>query len=201
MGPPRRPRIGITTYHRSGEERLAFSLPSAYVDAVRVAGGIPVLLPPGEDRPEEVLEGLDGIVFGGGGDLDPSLFGGQVHAYNNFHQIRSAENYLYSWGIGVESRLYAESNAFSLPHGVDAADLMADWGGTAAHISDTMVNGRQVDLLEAYNADHETDLGADVGWEPVLYDRIDDVRWVPWLVGHKAGAGRLIHGHWGHWGY
>lgn len=76
----RRPRIGITTYPRAGRDRLRFSLPCAYVDAVRGAGGLALLLPPGEDRPEDLLEGLDGIVFGGGGDLDPGLFGAEAHA-------------------------------------------------------------------------------------------------------------------------
>jgi len=78
----RRPRIGITTYHRTGEGRLAFSLPSAYVDAVRAEGGFPLLLPPGEERPGEILDALDGLVFGGGGDLDPGLFGGSPHRAN-----------------------------------------------------------------------------------------------------------------------
>jgi putative glutamine amidotransferase len=75
-----RPRIGITTYPRAGRDRLRFSLPSAYVDAVRGAGGLALLLPPGEERPEDLLEGLDGLVFGGGGDLDPALFGAEPHA-------------------------------------------------------------------------------------------------------------------------
>jgi putative glutamine amidotransferase len=76
----RRPRIGITTYPRAGRDRLRFSLPSAYVDAVRAGGGLALLLPPGEERPDELLEGLDGVVFGGGGDLDPALFGAEPHA-------------------------------------------------------------------------------------------------------------------------
>ena len=77
-----RPLIGITTYHRSGGARESFHLPTAYVDAVRRAGGVPVLLPPGEAHPEELLRAVDGIVFGGGGDLDPRLFGGEPHPAN-----------------------------------------------------------------------------------------------------------------------
>ncbi len=73
-----RPRIGITTYPRRGE-RLSFSMPSAYVDAVRVAGGLPFLLPPGEEAPAELLEHLDGLVFSGGGDLHPGLFDADHH--------------------------------------------------------------------------------------------------------------------------
>jgi putative glutamine amidotransferase len=80
----RRPLIGITTYHREREGRPRFTLPDAYVNAVRAAGGLPVLLPPGEEAPEDILPRLDGIVLAGGGDLDPSLFGGAAHPSTYF---------------------------------------------------------------------------------------------------------------------
>jgi putative glutamine amidotransferase len=79
-----RPLVGVTTYHREIEERPRFYLPSAYVDAVRVGGGIPVLLTPGEERPAELLESLDALVFSGGGDLDPVHFGGDEHPHSYF---------------------------------------------------------------------------------------------------------------------
>lgn len=72
----RRPLIGITTYHRDGDDRPRFSVPSSYVDAVRAGGGRPVLLPPGDEDPAHVLEHVDGVVLCGGGDIDPALFGG-----------------------------------------------------------------------------------------------------------------------------
>jgi pectate lyase len=134
---------------------------------------------------------FDGIV-----QRAPRIRYGQVHVYNNSYRVRPAETYQYSWGIGVESRLYAESNAFDLAPGIEAADLLVDWGGTVAHAENTMVDQRIVDVLAAYNAEHDPDLGTDVGWEPVLHTRVHDVRWVPWLVEHRAGAGKLSH-HWG----
>ena len=73
-----RPRIGITTYPRRGERR-SFGMPSAYVDAVRAAGGLSFLLPPGEEETGELLEHLDGLVFTGGGDLQPGLFDADHH--------------------------------------------------------------------------------------------------------------------------
>jgi len=79
-----RPLIGVTTYHREIEERPRFYLPSAYVDAVRVAGGIPVLLTPGEERPADLLDRVDALVFSGGGDLDPAHFGGDHHPSSYF---------------------------------------------------------------------------------------------------------------------
>lgn len=75
----RRPRIGITTYPRDGAERPSFTIPTAYVDCVRRAGGIPLLLAPGEEDPHEILHHVDGLVFAGGGDLDPEHFGGDEH--------------------------------------------------------------------------------------------------------------------------
>lgn len=68
-----RPWIGITTYHRG---RSGFvKLPGEYADAVRRAGGIPVLLQPGEERLDELLGGLHGVLLSGGGDVDPALYG------------------------------------------------------------------------------------------------------------------------------
>lgn len=72
----RRPRIGITTYHREGDARPAYSVPASYVDAVRGAGGSPVLLPPGDADPMALLDGVEGVLLCGGGDIDPALFGG-----------------------------------------------------------------------------------------------------------------------------
>ena len=72
------PLIGITTasQHLTG----SFYLPGVYVKAVRSAGGLPILLPPGE--PEEgafILERIDGLIFSGGGDIDPSAYNGSLH--------------------------------------------------------------------------------------------------------------------------
>jgi putative glutamine amidotransferase len=75
----RRPLVGITTYHRDGSDRPRFSLPSAYVDAVRVAGGVPVLLPPGEKTGEDLLDELGALVLAGGGDIHPERFGAERH--------------------------------------------------------------------------------------------------------------------------
>ena len=73
----RRPIIGLTTYARDQEQN--YSLPAEYIEAVRRAGGIPVLLPPGEPYQAELLQLLDGVIFTGGGDVDPALYQGLKH--------------------------------------------------------------------------------------------------------------------------
>ena len=72
----RAPLIGITTYGR--DEKGRFALPVEYVDAVRRAGGVPVLLPPGEARVADLIERFDGFVLSGGGDVDPARYGGDA---------------------------------------------------------------------------------------------------------------------------
>ena len=67
----------MTTYGRGLHNR--FILPAEYVDAVRRAGGIPLLLPPGEERLDAILPLLKAVVFTGGGDIDPDLYGGSHH--------------------------------------------------------------------------------------------------------------------------
>lgn len=71
--------IGVTTYRREREGRPRYTLPAAYVDAVRAVGGVAVLLSPGDAAPDELLGRLDGLVLSGGGDLDPSLSGAREH--------------------------------------------------------------------------------------------------------------------------
>ncbi|MEL6383749.1 MAG: gamma-glutamyl-gamma-aminobutyrate hydrolase family protein [Cyanobacteria bacterium J06626_18] len=71
------PLIGITTYGLNAAKQ--FHLYANYLEAVRLAGGVPVLLTPEEVHPQVLLERLDGIVFTGGGDVSPECFGGEQH--------------------------------------------------------------------------------------------------------------------------
>lgn len=64
-----KPLIGITPDY--SYEKRRFKISEDYTLAVTKAGGIPVLLVPGEEFPEFV----DGLLFSGGGDINPLLFG------------------------------------------------------------------------------------------------------------------------------
>ena len=54
-------------------------MPAEYVRAVVAAGGAPLLVPPGAPF-DETLDVVDGLVFSGGSDLDPELYGAEAHA-------------------------------------------------------------------------------------------------------------------------
>ena len=78
-----RPLIGITTY-RSNSSSSAISTigsPESYLQAVRAAGGTPLLIPIllSNNELTELLPRLDGVLFPGGGDIDPALFKGRPH--------------------------------------------------------------------------------------------------------------------------
>ena len=79
-----KPIIGLTTYGRTERNLHSnfydahYVIPAAYVDAVRRAGGVPILLPPDEPAWRELLAVVDGVVLIGGGDVDPALYGGNA---------------------------------------------------------------------------------------------------------------------------
>lgn len=68
------PIIGLTAYRKVETGTSAaplFALPPSYVEAVAMAGGIPVLIPPGlsEEALRALLLRLDGLLLPGGGDI------------------------------------------------------------------------------------------------------------------------------------
>jgi putative glutamine amidotransferase len=82
-----KPIIGVTTYltpARFGDwDEEAALIPAAYVNAIEAAGGRPLLVPPSTEGIEETLDRLDGLLFSGGSDLDPELYGQDAHPETN----------------------------------------------------------------------------------------------------------------------
>jgi putative glutamine amidotransferase len=79
------PIIGLSTGGRIENDftgdyyQSYYSIPSLYIESVRRAGGIPVLLPP--DTANEVaslLPRLDGLIITGGADIDPNHYNGNA---------------------------------------------------------------------------------------------------------------------------
>jgi putative glutamine amidotransferase len=79
-----RPVVGITTYvvpaKWSSWDQEAALVPADYVRAIERAGGRALLVPPAADGIDETLDAVDGLVFSGGADLDPGLYGQEAHA-------------------------------------------------------------------------------------------------------------------------
>ncbi len=129
------------------------------------------------------------------GQRVPRLRFGQAHVYNNQYSLSpaGAARYGYSWGIGIESSLFAQNNHFLVPPAVTPDLFLETYKGIAAHVEGTWVNGfsrhHEVDVVAAFNAANGTSLGDDVGWSPTLYPRIDPTVSVPVRV--LLGAGPM----------
>src|SRR3954451_8823971 len=89
----RRPLIGFTAYAQQvqygSNDVLAGMLPLTYVKAVHATGGRAVLITP-DDPDTDVLNSLDGIVFTGGGDIDPAYWGAARHPATHIDPARDA---------------------------------------------------------------------------------------------------------------
>lgn len=96
-GRGRRPRIGVTTYAEPASwsywrQVPAALVPVAYIESVRLAGGLPYLIPPIREvaaDADDVVAQLDGLVVVGGADVVPDRYGELAHsACAGFHQTR-----------------------------------------------------------------------------------------------------------------
>jgi putative glutamine amidotransferase len=88
--PEARPTIGISTTLARARwgvwDRRAALLPYEYITAIQRAGGLALMVAPDpelEERPDELLDMLDGLILSGGADIDPSNYGAERHPATN----------------------------------------------------------------------------------------------------------------------
>lgn len=84
------PVIAITSYLEPASWAVwrdvpAVLVPLGYVQQVRSAGGVPVVLPPAppdpcDDEVAALLDRVDGLVLSGGADVEPARYGAVPHA-------------------------------------------------------------------------------------------------------------------------
>ena len=78
-----RPIIGLATYQKdvATQPNSPVGIVPSYIEAVRRAGGIPVLLPVTLDKEEiqAAVARVDGVVVPGGGDVEPHRYNGIQH--------------------------------------------------------------------------------------------------------------------------
>lgn len=120
----------------------------------------------------------------------PRVRFGQVDSYNN-HFVADA-TYSYSFGIGMESQLVAEHNAFTMPDSVSAAKILKKWKEAPLTAADNYVNGVRTDLIAVHNAEIPAEtLQSGAGWTPALRTKVDAPRAVPGIVDRRAGSGKI----------
>ena len=70
--------IGSDVLRQKGERDRAFAF-TTYVESLRKAGAVPVVIPPQPENAAEIISGLDGILLAGGDDCDPTAYGEPQH--------------------------------------------------------------------------------------------------------------------------
>lgn len=70
--------IGSDVLHIEGQRDRAFGF-MTYVESLRRAGAIPVIIPPQPENAAEIMQELDGILLAGGDDCDPALYSDERH--------------------------------------------------------------------------------------------------------------------------
>ena len=107
------------------------------------------------------------------GQRAPRVRFGQVHVYNNLYRVSRTANYRTAWGVGFESRIYAENNYFEMSamYGpMEAIDGKKGTQITAVGNCWREKEGCEVtDLVAEWNKSFDPDLKSDAGWTPKLY--------------------------------
>ncbi|HEU4583910.1 MAG TPA: hypothetical protein VFS67_36885 [Polyangiaceae bacterium] len=129
-------------------------------------------------------------LFRNTGQGTPRVRFGQVHLYNNLYDQVGNEGYQYSWGVGVDSAIYAQNNFFATDAGITPDRLVNRFNGSALFEAGTMVDSGEpqaVDVVAAWNENNDPDLSPDVGWLPTLWDTIEATSRVSASVLQESG--------------
>jgi putative glutamine amidotransferase len=181
-----KPVIGITTYLTSARfgawEEDAALVPAAYVRAVEAAGGRALLVPPSTDGIGETLDRLDGLLFSGGSDLDPELYGQESHPETNGIVPQRDEGEL----ALLRAALERDMPVLAVCRGSQVLNV-ALGGDLVQHLPDVVGDDKHKHTPGAF-ADHDVDVLAGTRIQRVLGDR------APVKSHHHQGYGRLGEG-------
>jgi len=177
--------IGITTYAQEATwggwtEAAAFT-PIVYLRAVEHAGGRPLLVPPSEDGMEETLDVLDGIIFSGGGDLDPETYGAEAHPETKqiYPERDRAELAL------LQAALARDMPVLAVCRGSQVLNV-ARGGDLVQHLPEVVGHDRHRE--PGAMTDHDVTVKAESRLGAILGDR------APVKSSHHQGYGRLGEG-------
>jgi putative glutamine amidotransferase len=180
-----KPVVGITTYLTRAAwgawDTEAALVPAAYVDAVARAGGVPLLVPPGAAI-DETLDVVDGLIFSGGSDLDPELYGADAHA-ETAGVVRERDDFELAL---MQAALARDLPVLAICRGSQVLNV-ALGGGLEQHVPDRVGTDVHKETAGVF-AEHDVALVPETQLASILGDR-HDVK-----SHHHQGFGELGRG-------
>ena len=181
-----KPVIGITTYltrarFENWEEDTAL-VPADYVRAIERAGGRALLVPPSEEAIDETLDALDGVVFSGGADLDPQLYGQEAHPETKGVVAERDRGEL----ALLQAALARDMPVLAVCRGVQVLNV-ALGGDLVQHLPEVVGHENHKHTPGEY-ADHDVTVEPDTRLGSLIGDR------APVKSHHHQGLGRLGEG-------
>lgn len=181
-----KPVVGITTYltrARFGtwEEDTAL-VPADYVRAIERAGGRALLVPPSEEAIEETLDSLDGVLFSGGADINPELYGQDAHPETKGIVPERDRGEL----ALLQAALARDMPVFAVCRGSQVLNV-ALGGDLVQHLPEIVGDEKHKHTPGMYG-DHEVTVEPETRLAALLGDR------VPVKSHHHQGFGRLGEG-------
>ena len=181
-----KPVIGITTYltrakFGTWEEDTAL-VPADYLHAIERAGGRALLVPPSEEAIDETLDALDGVVFSGGADLDPQLYGQEVHPETKGVVAERDRGEL----ALLQAALARDMPVLAVCRGVQVLNV-ALGGDLVQHLPEVVGHENHKHTPGEY-ADHDVTVEPDTRLSSLIGDR------APVKSHHHQGLGRLGEG-------
>jgi len=181
-----RPIIGITTYAEQARfgswDVPAAIIPWSYVAAVERAGGRALLVPPSHDGVDETLDALDGILFSGGSDLEPGLYGAEAHPETTGIRPErdKAELALMQGALDRDLPMLAVCRGFEILNVARGGDLVQ-------HLPDVVGDDKHKQTNGVF-ADHDVEISGETRLGSLLGQR------APVKSHHHQGVGRLGEG-------
>jgi putative glutamine amidotransferase len=182
-----RPIIGITSYAQPAKwgawELPAALVPLHYVDSVERAGGRPLLVPPSEHAIDETLDVLDGLVFSGGIDIDPTRYGADRHPTTDPAQVHrdAGELALLSAALDRDLPTLAICRGFQLLNVLRGGDLVQ-------HLPEAVGHEGHRETLGVFS-EHPVDVKEGTRLAAILGARHESVS-----SSHHQGVGKVGEG-------
>jgi putative glutamine amidotransferase len=165
-----KPVVGITTYLTRASwgswDMEAALIPADYVRAVERSGGAPLLVPPGADV-EATLAVVDGLIFSGGSDLDPGLYGDSAHPETN-GVVRERDDFELEL---MQAALARDVPVLAICRGSQVLNV-ALGGGIEQHVPDRVGNDAHKQTAGVF-AEHDVEVLPDTRLGELLGERHD----------------------------